>query len=65
MEKEVNDLKKELVLKDEQLRAKTIENNRRNKEIKQWRFAMDEVEAIHMEIQMLENQVILQIQLQQ
>ncbi|VBB26933.1 unnamed protein product [Acanthocheilonema viteae] len=57
LEKEVNDLKEELVSKNEQLKARTMENNKRNEEIKQWRFAMDEMEAVHMEIQMLEKQL--------
>lgn len=59
LEKEVNNLKEELALKNEQLKARTIENNKRNEEMKQWRFAVDEMEAVHMEIQMLEKQVIL------
>lgn len=59
LEKEVNNLKEELALKNEQLKVRTIENNKRNEEMKQWRFAVDEMEAVHMEIQMLEKQVIL------
>ncbi|VDK74171.1 unnamed protein product [Litomosoides sigmodontis] len=57
LEKELNDLKQELVLKNEQLEAKTIENNKWNEESKQWKFAMHEMEAVHKEIQMLEEQL--------
>ncbi|OZC11231.1 hypothetical protein X798_01647 [Onchocerca flexuosa] len=56
-EKEINNLKEELDLKNEQLQARTIENNKLNEEMKQWRFAVDEMEAVHMEIQMLEKQL--------
>ncbi|VDK64326.1 unnamed protein product [Onchocerca ochengi] len=56
-EKEINNLKEELDLKNEQLKARTIENNKLNEEMKQWRFAVDEMEAVHMEIQMLEKQL--------
>ncbi|EJW83692.1 hypothetical protein WUBG_05395, partial [Wuchereria bancrofti] len=56
-EREVNDLKKELALKNEQLNARMIENNKRNEEMKQWRFAVDEMETVHMEIKMLEKQL--------
>ncbi|KAK6104254.1 hypothetical protein QQG55_15565 [Brugia pahangi] len=57
IEREVNDLKEELALRNEQLNARMIENNKRNEEMKQWRFAMDEMETVHMEIKMLEKQL--------
>ncbi|KAM3719146.1 Laminin subunit [Dirofilaria immitis] len=56
-EKEISDLKEELDLKNEQLKARTIQNNKRNEELKQWRFAIDEIEAVHTQIKMLEKQV--------
>ncbi|EJD76266.1 hypothetical protein, variant [Loa loa] len=55
--KEVNDLKEELVLKNEQLNARMTGNNKRNEEIKLWRLAVDEMEAVHKEIRMLEKQL--------
>ncbi|CAG9537486.1 unnamed protein product [Cercopithifilaria johnstoni] len=57
LEREVNDLKEELLLKNEELKAKTIENNKRNEEMKQWQIAIDEMKIVHMEIQMLEKQL--------
>ncbi|KAM3719144.1 Coiled-coil domain-containing protein [Dirofilaria immitis] len=56
-EKEISDLKEELDLKNEQLKARTIQNNKRNEELKQWRFAIDEIEAVHTQIKMLEKQL--------
>lgn len=53
----MNDLKEELTLKTEQLNAKTIENNKRNEEMEQLRFALSEMKAARMDIQMLQKEV--------
>uniref|UniRef100_A0A915PLM3 Uncharacterized protein n=1 Tax=Setaria digitata TaxID=48799 RepID=A0A915PLM3_9BILA len=57
MEKQLHEMKGELALKDEQLKAEAIENSKRSEVMKQWRFAVAEMEAVHIEIRMLEKQL--------
>ncbi|VDN01961.1 unnamed protein product [Thelazia callipaeda] len=59
MEKELKNLREELNAKNEQYCACIAEKNKQDEKMKQWQFAVDEMKAVHSEIQMLEKQVNL------
>ncbi|VDK63578.1 unnamed protein product [Gongylonema pulchrum] len=59
MDAKVRELDEELAVKNEELEAALFENRKRGEEMKQWQFAVAEMEAVHSEIRTLEQQVSL------